>query len=338
MRLKIFSHQNPINNSKAKVLNNSIKNLKGKLAEKIEKNCDFETVPNLIYKTQNGRIGESKIIYVEDINSLPTPLFDGYDLDMYFSTHRILALLTSRGCYWNKCTFCTLCSTYGSIYRKRKINLVIDDLKTLIQKYKCRYFIFDDESISPKRLNLLSKEIIQNDLDIIWLALTRLEKGFSQKIFEIAYKSGCRSISCGIESGCQRILNLMNKGIKLEIMKKVLKQSSNAGIWNNVFVIFNFPTETKEEAKETINFVFNNKDSIDSINFTEFMLEHGSDVYKNLEKYSIKIIFEKKQDFGPTYNYISEKGMNKKEIKNDVFEFLANCIQRECIFVIPNNT
>ncbi len=81
--------------------------------------CDIEEVPNLIYKC-GSKIEVNKLSSEgEDINSLPTPCFDGLPLESYFSPELILPVLSSRGCYWRRCTFCDHSYGYSGKYRPR---------------------------------------------------------------------------------------------------------------------------------------------------------------------------------------------------------------------------
>jgi anaerobic magnesium-protoporphyrin IX monomethyl ester cyclase len=78
----------------------------------------------------------------EDINSLPTPDFDGLPLDKYLSPVRVLPLQSSRGCYWGRCAFCTHSLGYGKRYQPRQPAKVAADIRQLKERYGVRYFAF----------------------------------------------------------------------------------------------------------------------------------------------------------------------------------------------------
>ncbi|UCH01788.1 MAG: PqqD family peptide modification chaperone [Candidatus Bathyarchaeota archaeon] len=284
------------------------------LALTLEQSKRVDDVPNIIYKENNGRIKESKIQFVRDIDVLPFPVFDGFPMDFYFSPATILPILSSRGCYWGKCAYCIHKFSYGNLYRQRKITKVVEELSHQMSRYNTRYFSFNDEMISPKRADRLSKEIIKENLDIAWHMNARPEEGFTKDKLQTMFQAGCRIICWGLESYCQRVLNFMERGTKLETIKPVFEASTQAGIWNSTFLFFGFPTETREEAQKTIDFVLQNNDIIQSVGAGEFRLYRDSNVYYNPTKYEVsKIVMKKDQPLALWYEYKVKRGMHPKE-------------------------
>ena len=281
----------------------------------------MKSVPNLIFRDGDGSIQKSNTYHQEDVNSLPTPDFRGLDLELYLFGHKVLPLLTARGCSWDRCAFCSACSTYGSRYRPRKMDLVIEDIRTLAEHHNCRYLSINDETVPPSRLEILSEKIIENGIQVTFSLLARLEEGFRSARLEKAFKAGCRWISWGLESGSGRVLKLMDKGISPAVSKRVLANSHTARIWNTIYVMFGFPTETREEARETMEFISNNEQSIDTVFFDVFRLERESEIWRNPEFYSVDVTDTPQEFFGPYYEYKVSSGMNRKEITDSVNEF-----------------
>ncbi len=285
------------------------------LVDSLDNNRSLDKVPNLIYKDSNS-IRKTDTHTIEDVNALPTPSFEGLDLDAYFNSDRVTPLLTTRGCYWNRCAFCSLCSTYGSTYRERDMNLVIDDITKLCDD-GIEFIIFNDESITAHRLDLLSDAILKEGLDIYWIALIRLEKGFTKSLFEKAFRAGCRIISTGLESGSQRVLDRMEKGITVDTAVQTIRNAHDTGLWTNVFTIFGFPGETAEEARKTTEVVLQNHDVIDSNPMGICRVEYGSKLYLNKEEYGITL--PDNYDYKLIHNieideYNVSKGMSKEEV------------------------
>lgn len=284
------------------------------LALTLERTKRLEDVPNIIYKEKNGQIKENKIQILKDIDMLPFPIFDGFPTEFYFSPITILPILSSRGCYWGKCAYCIHKFSYGNLYRPRKVAKVVEELSYQMSRYNTRYFSFNDQMISPQRAYTLSKELIKENLDIAWHMSARPEEGFTKDKLQTMYQAGCRIICWGLESYCQRLLNFMERGTKLEIIKQVFEASAQEGIWNSAFLFFGFPTETREEAQKTIDFVLKNKEIIHSVGAGEFRLYRDSKVYYNPTKYEVsKIIMEKDQPLALWYDYKVKGGMLPKE-------------------------
>jgi radical SAM superfamily enzyme YgiQ (UPF0313 family) len=78
------------------------------LIKHLNNEFDIRDVPNLIYKEGPEIIVNNLSSNGEDINSLPTPCSDGFPLDKYLSPELVIPVLSSRGCYWNRCTFCMI--------------------------------------------------------------------------------------------------------------------------------------------------------------------------------------------------------------------------------------
>lgn len=282
------------------------------LINHLENNFDIENVPNLIYK-KGGRIRINSLSPAgEDINSLPTPDFDGFPLQLYLSPHLVLPLLSSRGCYWGRCTFCDHSFGYSGKYRPRDVNLLYNDLDTLKSKYGTGFFTFQDEGLSPKLISALSDKIIENGMIISWLADSRFEPAFSQEMSQKMARAGCKMLYFGLESANERILACMDKGIKKENVRKICKYCSDAGIWTHLFLIFGFPTETTDEARETMNFVLANSSIIRSMSFGSFQLTKHSKVYENHEKFGVTgIAQDEKLDLSLWFECNVGRGMSK---------------------------
>lgn len=279
----------------------------------LSEGCDLASVPSLIHK--NG-----KIVVVnnpckpEKINLLPTPCFDGLPFDKYLSPHPILPILSSRGCYWGRCAFCDHGMIYGSRYSQRRIDLLMEDLRSLSEKYSTKFFTFNDEAIAPNRLRDLSNAITSKDLAIRSYAYIRLEPQFISNIFHLAFKAGFLALYSGLESGHNRVLTQMRKGVNCETAKAVLQSSSDAGIWNHVFLFFGFPTETEAEARETMDFIFLNKNIIHSVGSAAFSLNRCSLMMKDLDQFGVDSIHEdERAALGLFYSYTVSKGLTQEQ-------------------------
>jgi len=266
------------------------------LIKRIGNKQGFAGIPNLIYYGGNNKI-DNEDTFIRDIDSLPTPDFDGLNMGLYLSPEPVLPLLTSRGCYWGKCAFCSVPKSTDRHYRPRKIQLAIDDIAKLSKKFKARHFFFTDNAISPKRLQDISNQLIKRKLSIEWQTLARFEKEFDTGLCRLLAKTGCRKLSFGLESVCPRVLKLMEKGTDFKTIKSVLKNIGDQRICADFQFFTGFPTESEKEARRTINFALSRYGKNTSVSFNgPFQLFESTKIFASPDKYGITKIHKKNKD------------------------------------------
>lgn len=226
----------------------------------------------------------------ENMAELPPPRYDVFDLSEYWSPEPVLLYSPTRGCYWNKCTFCD----YGlntdlptSPSRNRPVEAVIDELRHISQY--ARTFYFSVDAIAPAYLRKLAQAIAANGLDIHWSAELRLEKsmlkdGMARELRD----AGCVAVSFGYESGCQRILDLINKGVRLEQVPELLAELSRHGIAAQMMGFIGFPGETSAEAAQTFEFLLEHRANWTLAGIGDFILTSGAIVAKRPADFGIQ--------------------------------------------------
>ncbi len=280
-----------------------------KLVERISHSKTLKDVPNLIY-IDNGKIRVNEVLRPENINSLPTPCFDDLPLNLYLSPEPVLPILSSRGCYWSKCAFCSHNESYRWHYQSREAAKVVNDMQELSKKHGVAHFAFSDEAISPSSISKLSDELIKRGVKAKCSTNVRMERQFTLKLCNKMSKAGFKLLYCGLESGCNRILNHMSKGITKETAAEVFRNIHNAGIWSHVYAFFGFPTESRAEAQETIDFLLSNKNIIKSFYIGSFVLGKGSAIMKHPGVYGISSFDAGADtDFSLTYNHTVSSGL-----------------------------
>lgn len=273
----------------------------------------LSTVPNLVHL--HGReVVQNKERVELRFEELPGPTFDGLPMNDYLSPYPIIPVLQSRGCYWGKCTFCTHSFVYGHRYGKQKTNGMVDELEALMKKYNTKYFTFSDEAVSPHSLNDVSELMIERGIEIRSLALLKFEKVMDEELFTKMKKAGFIFLMFGLESANDRVLALIDKGTTKEVERDVLMKSHKAGIWNHSFLFFGFPTETRPEAQETIDFLRDNLESIHSFGPGVFLLNRDSSCYQYPEKFSIeRIIEDPERNIAMNLDFVATEGMSREE-------------------------
>ena len=302
------------------------------LVSHLKENKPLKTVPNLIY------LEGDKVIRNPKTEALPyeemvCPTFDQLPLEKYLMPYPVLPYMSSRGCYWGKCTFCTHSFIYDSHYRKENEVRVAEELDHLSKKYKTKYFTFSDEAISPNAFNRMSKEILKRGVEMRSLGMLKFESGEkeSPELFDDVYRAGFLMLFFGLESANDRILSVIDKGCDQETERTVLRHSSEAGIWNHLYLFFGFPTEERAEAEDTIRFTIENSEVesgiIHSVGQSIFALEKDSAIYHNPAKFKIdRIIHNPERDMAIVFDFEIKSGMPRDEVM-DVYESFDSVIE-----------
>ena len=288
-----------------------------KLVEECRGGGDLSKVPNLVWEDK-GKVKVNRPFAKEELNKLPTPDFDGMPFDLYLSPERVLPLMGSRGCYWERCAFCSIPFDHMDFHVRYAEN-VVNDVQNLKEKYNCDYFFFTDEALPINFMRTFATKIVGAELDIKWTGELKFEKSLlTENRMELLYESGCRKLIFGLESYNQRVLDSMKKGVELEVIDRIVEECVRIGIGMHFYLITGFPTETPAEARESVDFVINNQRVLDSPGFSciisQFDLEKGTPLENNPSEWGISELYTPPEhDLSLGYSYKIDTGMNSDE-------------------------
>ncbi len=256
------------------------------LARYVNGEIPIEEVSNIGYVNADGEVVFNPYVAVTDLDNIAPACYDGYDLKKYFTPDNALLYQTSKGCFWGKCSFCDFYFGKPNFHLK-SVSKAVDEIEMLVEKYGVRKFIATDEHIHPSYAEKFAREILKRNLKIEYYSFARFDKGFTRELFDELYRSGCRRLDYGYESANERVVTLMNKGVDFNSRDKILQDAADAGIWNHLCCVMGFPSETREEAMQTIETVCNT-DYMDSFVSTLFYLKKNALIMKNPDKYHIR--------------------------------------------------
>ena len=256
---------------------------------------DLASIPNMIWCGPDGEVRHNTHRDPLDIKTLPTPDFDGMPLEKYFSPELVLPLAITRGCYWGKCVFCTLYTVIGPGYRGRAIDQTVEDMRKLSEKYKTKHFYLAIEDLPPNMAARLPQAILDAGLDVDWWCDARLEhEAFTQEVCDAMAKAGCKRIAFGYESSSRRVLARMCKGIDPDKSIELVRRVRKSGISVTLYVMIGFPTETRDEARETLQTILANRDAIQEVSVRVFYLDESSEIFKRREEFDIVEIYPRR--------------------------------------------
>lgn len=256
---------------------------------------NFKDVKGIAFN-ENGELFRTPppISLIEDLDSLPSPDYEGFEYGHYLNNHqgledtdltvagdekpRMAYVITSRNCV-AKCTFCYRLMTGG--HRVRTIENTMQEIKYLIDKYGVNEINLIDEMFAndKKRIYDFCKGI--KPLGIRWQCQLRV--GVIDKyVLEAMKDAGCHYISYGFESASKKVLKSMKKGAHPKQFEDVIRWTSDAGITIQGNWIFGDPAETLETMEETIQF----RKKFGAIQFGFFLIipYPGTVLYNDLKK------------------------------------------------------
>ncbi len=208
------------------------------------------------------------------IVSLPTPEFDGLELNKYAAPGH-LPLMASRGCYWAKCRFCSY-PVLEPKYESRPDRLLAGDLRCLVDRYAAHHVAFGDPSISPSLAQRIAGIIERENLSVTWGGFARLEPGFTRDVLRRLAEAGCCVLHWGLESGSQVVQERIGKGVRVDVASRVLQDAADVGIHNRVLLMYGLPKETSTDLQATLDFVEDRLTIIGSACWTRYIAEPGT--------------------------------------------------------------
>lgn len=161
----------------------------------------------------------------------------------------------AHGCYWAKCAFCDTSLDYIARYDAPKALTVVERMKLIAAQTGVSGFHFTDEALPPKLLKEVCEIIIEQKLIFSFWGNVRFEKSFDYELCKLLHDAGCIAVSGGLEVASERILKLINKGVTIEQAVKCCAAFNDAGIMVHAYLMYGFPTQTSQEAVESLEIV-----------------------------------------------------------------------------------
>ncbi|MHC4396877.1 MAG: B12-binding domain-containing radical SAM protein [Planctomycetota bacterium] len=231
------------------------------ILQAMKRGRSLRTITGLVLK-DNDHIIETDPICMEEQFLYPPLNFELIDFGAYLNKHDrgkgILQYITTRGCN-ARCRFCIMANIYKSRLIRKPQEQIFSEIEYLLRNYKIETIHFSDDNTFRNEQEALQLCDIINKLTnhqgIPWRCATRINTlcDLSAETYKKLADSGCEGVVVGIESGVDRVLKLMGKGITVSQIHKALRCLTDNGLEKNLFsFLFNFTGETKKEAIETL--------------------------------------------------------------------------------------
>ncbi|MBU0980562.1 MAG: B12-binding domain-containing radical SAM protein [Nanoarchaeota archaeon] len=221
---------------------------------------DLKDVKGICYKDQGKIKCNPPRPYMKDLDVIPFPAWQLYDLSRYQSPSLVCKknplgfFESSRGCVF-ECSYCNKC-IFGRTFRSKSPRRAVDELKHMLKLgFKEIYFVDDGFSTQLERSKEICRLIIKEKLKFPWqltngIRVDRVDK----ELFTLLKKAGCYRVAFGIESGNEEVMRDFGKHTKLEQVRQAVDWATKAGIETWGFFMLALPADTEETMQDTIDF------------------------------------------------------------------------------------
>jgi anaerobic magnesium-protoporphyrin IX monomethyl ester cyclase len=223
---------------------------------------DFFEIRGLGYKKNGESIINERRQFIQELDKIPFPDYSLIDLDKYskffsygYTFRKQGVILSSRGCPFN----CSYCFNFtGRNFRRRSAQNVFGEIEHLNKDYGIKdFFIVDDNfNIEKQRCIDFFNLIINSKLKINLYFTSGLRGDLMDKEFiDLMIKAGTIWVTFGVETVNKRVQGVANRNMDVDKLRTSIEYCCDKGVMVGTFFMIGFPTETKDEAMETLQFI-----------------------------------------------------------------------------------
>lgn len=222
----------------------------------------LQGVRGIVFKNEAGEpVHTPERTKINDLDALPLPDREAIDHQKYLDVWRqyhgasSINLITARGCPY-RCTWCSH-AVYGYSHRRRSPANVADEVQWIVERYNPDQLWYADDvfTISHPWLLAFADELERRGLRLPFETITRADRLQSTAAVEALRKLGCERIWIGSESGSQRILDAMERGVSVEQVRRAVKLAQQHGIRVGMFLMWGYEGEEIEDIAATVEHV-----------------------------------------------------------------------------------
>jgi len=261
---------------------------------------------------------------IENLDEIPFPARHLMRLDKYLSPGTII---TSRGCP-SKCIFCAAEAMSGGKYRVRSPANVVAEIEKVADDFSPKFFFIADDTFTVfrDRTREICKLLSNLAKKVEWVCESRanfIDKPILQEMAE----AGCTAIQFGVESGSEKILNAIKKGINLDQVRRAVRWAVEAKILPVCSFMVPHPEDTWKTVKETKRFMLELKDMGAFIYVSMTTPFPGTNLYTHAKELGVTIITEDtdKYDLTGESPVIRTRNLSVEAIKAAYNDLVSIC-------------
>jgi radical SAM superfamily enzyme YgiQ (UPF0313 family) len=223
------------------------------LLERIDDPISLGEIPGLVFERNGAIVDTGRPALIDDLDGLPFPARHLTDVTRYDSVlaprHPVTTMFTSRGCP-HVCSFCDR-PHLGKKFRARSAADVVDEMQQCVELGVSEFLIYDDTfTIRRQRVIDICDEILARGLDVGFDVRARVDTVDGELLQKMA-RAGCRGLHYGVESGTEKILEVLRKKIDLDTARRVFEDTKRAGMQVLAYFMIGCPSETIDDIRQT---------------------------------------------------------------------------------------
>lgn len=220
-------------------------------------------IEGLCFRNNSRTICTPPRKFIKNLDTIDFPTYDlikkfRYRYDPLEIGEKVGTLIASRGCPF-KCNFCNK-AVFGSTYRRRSPENVIQEMEFLCRDFKIDEFYFMDDlfAFNSKWIQKFCQLLRERNIRLPWRCLERAG-ALSKQDYMMMKENGCYVIQLGVESGNQKILDSIGKCITIDEIRNTFSTAREAGLDIFGYFIFGHRDDNRKTIKETLNFAIDLK-------------------------------------------------------------------------------
>jgi len=212
----------------------------------------------MAWRNGNAVVVNERRPFIENLDELPRPAYELFPIREYrmqptaYKRLPTYTMLVSRGCPYH-CTFCSGGKMLGKKMRYRSVPKVVEDMEFLIHEYDARGFMFQDTSMPANRKWMVEfcETLRHKRIDISWMCFARADH-VDADLLRLMKSAGCFGISFGVETGNQKSLDFVRKGLTVDKNIESVRLALDLGFHVTATYILGLPGEDEKDVMNTI--------------------------------------------------------------------------------------
>ncbi|MBW2310078.1 MAG: cobalamin-dependent protein [Deltaproteobacteria bacterium] len=230
------------------------------LVNALDRAASTDDIPGIGYRKNGTVIINQPPAMISNLDDLPIPARHLLPMNAYHMTksrtksEHAFTVSVARGCPFN-CAFC--CRIFGRKVRHHSVERIVQEISILVDEFRAKEINLEADTLTLNKhfVRSLCDELVRSGLSkkIAWTCESRIDT-VNEEILRKMRAAGCWQVSYGVETGSQRLLDLIHKDTTLEQVEETFKITKRVGISIRAFFMLGIPTETRQESLKTISF------------------------------------------------------------------------------------